>query len=80
MPDVKSVRIIEKSEDGSRTVSEWVGIVKEFKTTIKWVEEDIWNDADHTCTFSLVKGRLRQVFRRVEVYGRWRGHPLGQRD
>ncbi len=56
MPDVKSVKILEKSEDGCRTVSEWVGIVKEFKTTLKWVEEDIWNDTDHTCTFSLVKG------------------------
>jgi len=56
MPDVKSVRIVESSEDGCRTVSEWVGIVKEFKTTIKWVEEDIWNDADHSCRFSLVKG------------------------
>lgn len=56
MPDVKSVRVVERSEDGSRTVSEWVGIVKEFKTTIKWTEEDIWDDQARTCVFTLLKG------------------------
>ncbi len=56
MPDLKSVKIVEKNEDGSRTISEWVGIVKEFKTTIKWTEEDIWDDNAKTCKFSLVKG------------------------
>jgi ribosome-associated toxin RatA of RatAB toxin-antitoxin module len=56
MPDVKSITVLERGEDGRRTVCEWVGIVKEFKTTIKWTEEDIWDDDAHTCTFSLVKG------------------------
>jgi uncharacterized membrane protein len=56
MPDLKSVNVVEKSEDGSRIVSEWVGIVKEFKTTLKWTEEDIWDDKAKTCVFSLVKG------------------------
>jgi uncharacterized membrane protein len=56
MPDVKSVKVLERSDDGSRIVSEWVGIVKEFKTTIKWVEEDIWDESARTCQFSLVKG------------------------
>ena len=56
MPDLKSVKIVERSDDGSRTVSEWVGIVKEFKTTLKWTEEDIWDDAAKTCTFSMIKG------------------------
>jgi len=56
MPDLKSVRVAERSEDGSRVLSEWVGIVKEFKTTISWTEEDIWDDSAHTCVFSLVKG------------------------
>ena len=71
MPDVKSVKILEKSEDGSRTVSEWVAIVKEFRTTIKWVEEDIWNDTDHTCTFSLVKGDYSKYS------GEWKFTDLG---
>ncbi len=56
MPDLKSVKIVERSADGNRTVSEWVGTVKEFKMTIKWTEEDIWDEEARTCTFSLVKG------------------------
>lgn len=56
MPDLKSVKVVERSEDGSRIVSEWVGIVKEFKTTIKWTEEDIWDDTAKTCVFRLIKG------------------------
>jgi len=56
MPDLKSVKVVERSEDGSRIVSDWVGIVKEFKTFVKWTEQDIWDDAAKTCTFSLVKG------------------------
>lgn len=56
MPDLKSVTVVERSEDGSRIVSDWVGIVKEFRTFVKWTEEDLWDDEAHTCTFSLVKG------------------------
>jgi ribosome-associated toxin RatA of RatAB toxin-antitoxin module len=56
MPDVKSITVLERSESGDRTKVEWVGIVKEFKTTLKWVEEDIWDDAAKTCVFTLVKG------------------------
>ncbi|MCE5198171.1 MAG: SRPBCC family protein [Armatimonadota bacterium] len=56
MLDVKSVKVVERSDDGARIISEWVGIVKEFKSTIKWTEEDIWDDQAHTCVFSLVKG------------------------
>lgn len=56
MPDLKSVKVVEKSEDGSRIVSDWVGIVKEFKTFVKWTEEDIWDEQARTCTFTLVKG------------------------
>ena len=73
MPDVKSVKVLERSEDGCRIVSEWVGIVKEFKTTVKWTEEDIWDDAAHTCTFSLIKGDY-------SVYsGLWKFVDLGGR-
>lgn len=73
MPDVKSVRIAERSEDGSVVVSEWVGIVKEFKTTVKWTEKDIWDDGARTCTFSLVKGDYSKYS------GFWRFTDLGGR-
>ncbi|MDO8684198.1 MAG: SRPBCC family protein [Armatimonadota bacterium] len=56
MPDVKSVTVLEKSDSGDRTVVEWVGIVKEFKTTVKWVEEDLWNDEAKTCEFNMLRG------------------------
>ena len=56
MPDLKSVKVLENSNGGARTITEWVGIVKEFKTTLKWTEEDIWDDDAKTCVFTLVKG------------------------
>lgn len=56
MPDVKSVKIVESSDGGNRTISEWVGIVKEFKLTVKWSEEDVWDPVARTCTFKLIKG------------------------
>lgn len=59
MPDLKKVSILEKSPDGSRTVTEFIGNVKEFKTTIKWVEEDLWDEQAKTCKFSLVKGDFK---------------------
>lgn len=55
MPDVQEVRILEQSADG-RQISKWVGIVKEFKRTIQWTEEDYWDDAHHTCTFRQTEG------------------------
>lgn len=55
MPDVQDVTILEQSGDG-RQVSKWVGIVKEFKRTIVWTEEDYWDDTTHTCTFRQTEG------------------------
>ena len=37
----------------------------EFKTTIKWVEEDLWDDDAHTCDFRLVRGDFKNYG------GRW---------
>jgi ribosome-associated toxin RatA of RatAB toxin-antitoxin module len=59
MPDVKSVKILEKSDDGNHTISEFVAIVKEFRATIKWTEDDIWDPQAHTCKFTLVKGDFK---------------------
>lgn len=43
MPDVKSVKVLEKSEDGLRQKSAWVGIIRQFAREVKWVQEDEWN-------------------------------------
>ena len=70
MPDVKKVTILEKSEDGNRLITEFIGIVKEFKVTMKWVEEDVWDDQAKTCTFKLVKGDFK------EYAGKWTFEPI----
>ena len=55
MPDVQEVTILEQREDGWQT-SRWVGIVKEFKRTINWIEEDYWDEGNHVCTFKQQEG------------------------
>ena len=47
MPDLESVSILERTPGG--TVTQWVGVVQGRK--IRWVEEDAWDDARHTCVF-----------------------------
>ncbi|MCS7308715.1 MAG: SRPBCC family protein [Armatimonadota bacterium] len=67
MPDLESVKVLERSEDGSRTVTEWTGLVREFNNMrVKWTEEDLWDDAEHTCRFRLLKGDLQRM------EGEWR--------
>jgi ribosome-associated toxin RatA of RatAB toxin-antitoxin module len=61
MPDVESIRVLER--EGSRTVTEWVGLVQGRK--IRWVEEDHWDDAVHVCTFRQREGDF------TTYEGRW---------
>jgi ribosome-associated toxin RatA of RatAB toxin-antitoxin module len=56
MPDVESVQVMERSPNGERVVTDWVGVASDFKLKVRWTEEDIWDDTTHTCRFSLVKG------------------------
>ena len=56
MPDVESVHVTERSADGARTVTDWVGVASDFKLKVRWTEEDTWDDAAHTCRFALIKG------------------------
>lgn len=58
MPDLKSLKVLERSSDGLQTVTEWVGHVREFGMTVKWVEEDVWDPAAGTCRFRMTKGDL----------------------
>lgn len=59
MSDVKSVEITEK--DGSRVVSDWVGIVPTFGLKVRWTQEDVWNDDAKTCAFRQLKGDYDQM-------------------
>jgi len=54
MPNVKTVEVVERV--GSRVVSRWVAVVEEFKRTIKWTEQDEWNDAARACAFKATEG------------------------
>lgn len=54
MDDVKSLTIVER--DDQRTVSDWVGIVPMFGQKIRWRQEDVWDDAAHTCEFRQLEG------------------------
>jgi len=69
MPDVKSTAILERSADGSRQVVAWVGWMPEFRLTVKWTEEDYWDDAARTCEFRQVEGDFS------EYHGTWRFLP-----
>ena len=55
MPDVQEVKILEQRPDGFQ-LSHWVGIIKEFKRTIQWTEDDHWDDVAHACTFAQTEG------------------------
>lgn len=52
MPDVESIRVLQR--DGSRTLTEWVGVVQGRR--VQWVEDDDWDDTRHACTFRQREG------------------------
>ena len=56
MPDVESVVIGERSPDGSRMVTDWIAVASDFKLKVRWTEEDLWDEAAHTCRFTQLKG------------------------
>ncbi len=39
MPDVESIHVAERSADGPRTVTDWVGVASDFKLKVRWTEE-----------------------------------------
>ena len=59
MPDLKKVTILERSPDGNHLTSEFVGYIKDFRITLKWTEEDEWDEQARTCRFKLVKGDFK---------------------
>src|SRR5437870_3435986 len=58
MEDLQSLVVKERSEDGSRTVTEWVGLIREFKMTVKWSQEDQWNPQTFRDDFRMIKGDM----------------------
>lgn len=58
--DVESVKVLERSDDGSRTLTEWVGVVRDFKIKVRWTEEDLWDDDAYTCSFRQTTGDYQE--------------------
>lgn len=61
MEDLQSLRVLERSSDGTRTVTEWVGLIREFKMTVRWTQEDRWDDAAFRDEFRMLQGDLDQM-------------------
>ena len=61
MPDVKSVRVLERRDDGYARV-EWVGHVSlgSIDRDIKWVEDEWWDAETLKCKFKLVEGDYKK--------------------
>jgi len=72
MPDVQRITIVDADPGGARQVVEWVGLIPAFRLTVKWTEEDRWDDRERTCRFSQVKGDF------TEYGGLWRFEPEGE--
>jgi len=71
LPDVQSVKVLKR--EGSRVVSEWVGIIKQFNRTLRWTEEDDWDDAQRQCSFRAISGD----WDKYEGVWKFESHPEG---
>jgi ribosome-associated toxin RatA of RatAB toxin-antitoxin module len=54
MKDVESLTVVES--DGSRVVSDYVGVVSAFNLKVRWQQEDLWDEKEGTCRFRQLKG------------------------
>ena len=72
MADLQALKVLERDPDGARTVTEWVGLIREFKMTVKWTQEDRWDDAAWRDDFKLIKGDMDQM------EGYWQFSPQGE--
>lgn len=73
MPDVESVRIIERSEDGAALKTQWVGVIKQFRLTIKWTQEERWDFASNRVQFRQLEGD----YDKMEGWWEFRPHAEG---
>ena len=61
MADLQSLTLKERSPDGKRTVTEWVGLIREFKMTVKWTQEDRWDDSAYRDEFVMLHGDMDKM-------------------
>ena len=61
MEDLQALTVLERIPDGSRTTTEWVGQIREFRMTIKWVQEDRWDDTAFRDDFVMLRGDMDRM-------------------
>jgi ribosome-associated toxin RatA of RatAB toxin-antitoxin module len=61
MADLQSLTLKERSPDGKRTVTDWVGLIREFKMTVKWTQEDRWDDSAYRDEFVMLQGDMDKM-------------------
>src|SRR5215212_5778847 len=61
MADLQSITVLERSEDGNRTITEWVGLVRQFAMKLKWQQEDVWDPVRHRDDFKAIKGDVDEL-------------------
>jgi uncharacterized membrane protein len=61
MDDLKSLTVLETLDDGNTTISEWVGVIPDFKMTLKWVQEDRWNPSTYRDDFRALRGDIDEL-------------------
>ena len=61
MSDLKSLTVLERSEDGLKTVTDWTGLIREFKMEVKWTQEDVWDPVTHRDDFKMLKGDMNSM-------------------
>jgi uncharacterized membrane protein len=55
MKEVDAVEIVEREPEG-RVLSRWKASIPEMRLSVKWLEEDLWSDAERTCRFRQIEG------------------------
>ncbi len=61
MADLQSLTVLERSSDGTRTTTEWAGLIREFRMTVKWVQEDRWDDSAFRDDFTMLRGDMDRM-------------------
>ena len=61
MADLRSLVVLERSEDNLRTVTEWVGYISAVKLPVRWVQEDHWDDVAYRDDFHLLRGDMDKM-------------------
>lgn len=61
MEDLQSLTVKERSDDGNRTITEWVGLVRQFAMKLKWEQEDVWDPARRRDEFRALKGDVDEM-------------------